>query len=137
MSGQEGRENLKFLCLDIKTPDDEEPLAIKILKQVKCFIDDFNPSFTIIIETASRKIHDVMKKEYPDFNYSLDIEPPAGLVLDPVSCSAIKAAHELGNTYAIAMRPRKITIANFTTYRRIIKHDVKLLRKIRNRLSRL
>lgn len=127
-----GKENLKFVCLDIKTPDDEELLAIEILKQVNCFIDDFNPTFTIIIETASRKIHDVMKNAFPHFNYSLDIEPHAGIVLDPVECSAIKAAHELGNTYAIAMRPRKITIANFTTYRRIIKHDVRLLRRIRS-----
>jgi hypothetical protein len=104
------------------------------MEKIKDLIEEFKPQFKSVMETASMEVYKMMKENMNYFNYALDIEPPAGIILDPSEYSAVGAAIENDNRFAIAMRPRKITVANWTTYRRIIRHDVKLL-KLHNQQS--
>lgn len=124
--------NLKVVCLDIKTPDEEAELSVEILCSVKEMIEQYKPKFLVIIESPSKAIHKVMKEHYPNLNYCLDIEAPPGIILEPILYSAVTAAMNNGYSYAITLRPRKITIGNFTTFRRIIMHDIKVTRTLRS-----
>ena len=73
-----------------------------------------------------------MKAHSPQHHYELDIEPPPGIVLNPAAYSAARPALTYGNSYATPARPRAVTLAPWTTHRRIVWHDVRLL----NRLQR-
>jgi glycerophosphoryl diester phosphodiesterase len=121
------KDMLKFLFLDIKAPASEKELSPEILACVEELKSVHQPSFKIIIETASTEVLDIMKEHYPSNNYVLDVEPPLGVILDPSEYSSVQAAIDRKINYALALRPRKITIANWTTYRRIIKYDLRLL----------
>ncbi len=123
------QKKLKYLFLDIKVPANESHLAVIILQNIKYFVKKYNPEFRIVIETTEKTILDKMKLYYKDFIYCLDIEPPPGFIFDPVLYSSVKEAIKNNNKAALALRPRKITFANWTTYRRIIRYDLKLLRK--------
>jgi glycerophosphoryl diester phosphodiesterase len=120
------KKKLKYLFLDIKVPDADAELSIPILNCISDLRKKYKPEFQIIIETSSKEMLDFMKKHNPDFNYVLDVEPPAGLILDPSEYSSVQSAIDNSVSHAIALRPRKITIANWTTYRRIIRYDLRL-----------
>jgi glycerophosphoryl diester phosphodiesterase len=120
------KKGLKLICFDVKTPGGEAEYAVPIANEIKKLIDQYNPVFDILIETTEPSVLKILKEKFPYFCYALDIEPAAGLILDPSEYSAVKAALDNDTHYPVALRPRKITVANFTTYRRIIRHDVKL-----------
>lgn len=120
------KKRLKYVFFDVKTPQEESELALAVLEKIKEFHCKYKSKFTIIVETCDRDIFILMKKNFPEFEYCLDIEPRAGIILDPTSFSCVKAAIEHKNKFALALRPRKITVANWTTYRRIMRHDLKM-----------
>ncbi len=120
------KKQLRSVCFDIKVPEDEPNLAVSILDHLKKFIDEFNPHYNFIIEAAEKEVLKTVKKKFPQFSYCLDIEPPLGFILDPKDYSSVKAAIEHKNDFALAFRPSKITIANYTTFRRIVRYDAKL-----------
>lgn len=120
------KKELKLVFVDIKTPAEDAHTAPSILKILKDLIEKYKPQYEIVVETFELSVFREMKKHYPKFKYSLDVEPPAGFILDPREYSAVKTAMENNIEYAVAFRPHKITIANWTTFRRIIRHDVKL-----------
>jgi hypothetical protein len=105
---------------------------LAILDILKKLIDEFNPHFNFIIETMEKEVLKAAKKKFPQFSYSLDIEPPLGFVFEPEDYSAVEAAIKNKNDYALAFRPRKITFANYTTFRRIVRYDVRLRAKHNN-----
>jgi glycerophosphoryl diester phosphodiesterase len=119
------KQNLKAVFLDIKTPPNEKEFALKIIEQIKSLIDKKTPHFKIIIETFYVHVLIEMKKNFPELNYSLDIEPRFGFVLNPIVYSSARYAIKYHNAYAIPLKPREITIANWVTYRRIVKYDMK------------
>jgi glycerophosphoryl diester phosphodiesterase len=120
------KKKLKNICFDVKVPADDAKYALAILDTLKKLIDEFNPHYNFIIETTEQEILNAAKKKFPQFSYSLDIEPPLGFIFEPQDYSSVKAAIENKNDYALAFRPRKITIANYTTFRRIVRYDVRL-----------
>lgn len=120
------KKNIKVVFVDVKAPPEDSKFAILILKILKEYIDKYSPSYEVVVETFELSVFLEMKKHYPHFRYSLDVEPPPGFILDPKKYSAVRTAIENNIEYAIAFRPRKITIANWTTFRRIIRSDVKL-----------
>jgi glycerophosphoryl diester phosphodiesterase len=121
----EEKDKLKYVFFDIKTPPEEAELALLILKEICSLSSKYRSRFTPIIETFYPEVLEKMKKEFPDFNYGLDEEPDFGFILDPRKFSGVQAAADHHNQYAISFRPRKVTIANWTTYRRIVRYDVK------------
>ncbi len=120
------KTQLRYIFLDIKAPPAEKDLALIILESIENCKKEYQPEYTIIIETASPEVLDFMKQHYPENNYILDVEPPLGIILDPTEYSSVQAAINHQINYALALRPRKITIANWTTYRRILRYDLKL-----------
>lgn len=136
------QKKLKAVFFDIKTPPDESDLGPVILEQLNDLFIKYNPEFEPVIETFHPEVLIKMKNKFPDFCYSLDEEPDFGLILDPRKHSSVKSAIKYKNHFAIAFRPRKVTIANWTTYRRIVRYDVKLrykhnLKNPETRITRL
>ncbi len=120
------KKKLKYVFFNIKTPPEEAGLSLVFLSSLKELILKYSISYGSIIETFHPEVLKVMKKDFPDFNYSLDEEPDFGLILNPSKFSGVRTAIDYHNKFAVAFRPRKVTIANWTTYRRIIRYDVKL-----------
>ncbi len=117
---------LKYVFFNIKTPPEESGLALVFLNELSDLLSKYSIKYNSVIETFHPEVLKVMKKEFPGFNYCLDKEPDFGLILNPSKFSGIHTAIDNNNRYAIDFRPRKATIANWTTYRRIIRNDVKL-----------
>jgi glycerophosphoryl diester phosphodiesterase len=119
------KDKIKYVYLDIKVPDDEKELFLVILDQLDELKKKYNPSCKFIIETFSKEVLETGKSKYPELIYCLDVMLPPGLILIPGSHSSIKLAALNKNTVALVLRPRKITIANWMTYRRVIRFDVR------------
>ena len=124
-----GQKRLKYIFLDLKTPSHKPDLALEIISQAKKLYDELNPSFKIIIETFNTKILLPLKENFPQFSYSFDVELHPGIVLLPRKYSSVKKALKLLNDVAIVLRPRIITIANWVTYRRLIRFEVRKQRR--------
>ena len=92
----------------------------------------YRPASTIILQCAAVEVLAAMKAHSPQHHYTLDIEPPPGIVLNPAAYSAVRPALVHGNSYATPARPRPVTLAPWTTHRRIVQYDLRLL----NRLQR-
>lgn len=119
------KDQVKYVFLDIKVPKNENKLILVILNQLDLLIKEYKLSTKFIIETFFLEVLEIAKRKYPDFNYSLDVEIPAGFIFLPRLHSTIKVASKNRNNVAIIMRPRQITIANWMTFRRVIWYDVK------------
>ena len=128
------KNQIKYVFLDIKVPKDEKELILIILDQLNILIKELNPSTKFIIETFSKEVLEVAKQKYPNLNYSLDVEIPAGFIFLPRIYSTINIASKNQNNVAIILRPRQITIANWVTFRRVIQYDVRR-KKILNKKS--
>ena len=120
------KPGLKYIFLDIKTPDEETEYSIPVVDEIKRLKRKFIPSFEIVMETGQKNVLTVLKNKYPELSFCLDIEPRPGIILLPRQYSSVRKAIKYGNKIAITLRPRKITIANWTTYRRIMKYDARL-----------
>ncbi len=117
---------LTYIFLDIKTPDEEKGSAIPIVEELRRLIDKFAPTFKIVMETNQKKVFKMLREKYPDMSISFDIEPRPGLILVPHQYSPVRKAIKYNNKVAVGLRPRKVTIANWTTFRRIMKYDTRL-----------
>lgn len=124
------KQNLKYVFLDIKVPDEEANLVLTILEKVHELKNKFQPEFEIVYETAEHKVLETMKKHSPENNHLLDTDLPLGLVLNPKKHSAVNVALEKKNNFALMMRPRQITIGSWATYRRVMRNDIKLIGKM-------
>lgn len=120
------QKKLRYVFLDKKVPDEEMEFAIPVVEEIKRLINKFSPPFEIVIETSQRNVFTLLKNKYTEYSLSLDIESRPGMILLPRKYIAVRTAIKHGNKVSIALRPRKITIANWTTYRRILKYDVRL-----------
>lgn len=119
------KSQIKYVFLDIKVPKDEKELILVILDQLDVLVKEFNPAAKFIIETFFPDVLEVAKQKYPNLNYSLDVELPPGFIFLPRMHSAVKVASKNKNNFAIILRPRQITIANWVTLRRVIWYDVR------------
>jgi len=95
----------------------------------------YRPASTLIFECATVEVLAAMQAHSPQHHYALDIEPPPGIVLNPAAYSAVRPALAYGNSYATPGRPRAVTLAPWTTHRRIVRHDIRLLNRLRRRAS--
>jgi len=119
------KKQVKYVFLDIKVPKEEKELILIILDQLNALIKEFNPTTIFIVETFFTEVLEIAKGNYPDLNYSLDVEIPPGFIFLPRLHSTIKVASKNQNNVAIILRPRQITIANWVTFRRLIWYDVR------------
>jgi len=123
------QNKIKLVFFDIKTPGSNANLSINMINCLTELVKSYKPEFKIVIETTEVEVLKVLKDNFSQYDYCLDIEPNVGLVLDPEDFSAVKAAIKYNNKYALAFRPQKITLANWTTYRRVVQFDIELKEK--------
>ena len=122
-------ESLYSVFLDLKVPASESELAIEIISQVKKLVDKHKPKFKIFIETFGKKVLLILKENFPDLNFSYDAELNPGIVLLPQKYSGVNKAIKYSNEIAVVLRPRIVTIANWVTFRRLIRFEVKRQRR--------
>jgi glycerophosphoryl diester phosphodiesterase len=119
------KEKVKYVFLDMKVPGDEKELVLVILNQLDFLVKKYNPTCKFILETFSKEVLATAKSKYPDFTYCLDVEIPPGFIFFPRMYSGTKTAIQNNNSIALVLRPRQITIANWMTYRRVMRFDVR------------
>jgi glycerophosphoryl diester phosphodiesterase len=122
-------EFLYSVFLDLKVPESESKLANDIMLQVNALVKQFKPKFKIFIETFNEKVLLLLKENFPEFNFTYDAEINPGIVLLPRKYSGVKKAIKYENEMAVVLRPRIITIANWVTFRRLIRFEVKKRRR--------
>ena len=118
------KNDLLYACLDLKIPPENAELVIPFSDCLKELLEKYKPKFKIVIETTYHEVLKILKEQNLNCAISLDIEPPAGFIFLPRLYGSINAAIKNHNTFAIALRPTKITIGNWITHRRIINYDV-------------
>jgi len=119
------KEIVKYVFLDLKVPSNEKELVLVILDQLKSLNCKYNPGCKFILETFNKDVLDTAKSKYPDLTYCLDVEFPPGFIFIPRFYSGVKTAIQNKNSIALVLRPRQITIANWMTYRRVLRFDVR------------
>ena len=128
-----GKENLKYVFLDIKVPADEAKWVLRITEKVQEYKSKYETKFEIVHETAEPEVLNLMKQHFPLNNYLLDTDVPPGIILNPKKHSAVNIAFEKKNQFALMMRPRQVTVGSWATYRRVMKNDIKTIYKMLKR----
>jgi hypothetical protein len=100
-------------------------MVLVILDQLNELTKKYTPQCKFVLETFSEEIIKTGKHKYPNLNYCLDVQIPAGFIFFPWLHSSIKIAAMNNNPIALVLRPRQITIGNWMTYRRVIRLDVR------------
>lgn len=119
------KSNLLYVFLDLKIPAVKADLVEIFMNKLEELLNEFKPPYKIVIETEHKEIQKKLRKDYPDYSFSLDIAPPLGFIFLPRLHSAVKAAIKNGNNFAVAIKPRQITVGSWITHRRIINYDVR------------
>ena len=117
---------LKAVFLDIKVPETDSALAQPMISRIEQILQRYRPAYKIVYLTAGKKIYDLIDPLLPQGNLSYDVEPPAGIVLQPFKLSSARTALENGNHYSSIVVPFTSTLAPWTTAKRIIQCDLKL-----------
>ncbi|MEO6046613.1 MAG: glycerophosphodiester phosphodiesterase [Candidatus Kapaibacterium sp.] len=120
------KPSLEILFLDIKIPANELEIVPRMLDAIDEILRRHKPKFRVVFETSIAEVVEAMKRHAPHHQFTLDVSAPAGIAIDPLKFSAMGEAIALGNQLATAQRPRQITAAPWTTYQRIVEHDVSI-----------
>jgi glycerophosphoryl diester phosphodiesterase len=123
------KEKIKYVFLDLKVPKDEKEMVLVILDQLDSLVKKYNPLCKFILETFSLEVLETAKAKYPNLTYCLDVELPPGFIFIPRIYSGVKTAILNKNSIALVLRPRQTTIANWMTYRRVMRFDVRKKRQ--------
>jgi glycerophosphoryl diester phosphodiesterase len=130
-----GRREVAALFFDIKVPTAHIDLVPVMMDGINRLLDRYRPASTLIFECSEVDVLAAMQVHSPQHHYTLDIEPPPGIVLNPAAYSAVQPALEYGNSYATPARPRAVTLAPWTTHRRIVQHDIRVLNRLQRHAS--
>ena len=126
------KDSLKMVILDVKIPQEKPEFVAPMLTSISELIETYQPEFKVILMSPYSTIIDEMKKTAARANYTLDIELPAGIVLDPPAYSAVDKAVGMKNHFASAGRPTILQLGPWTTYRRLIKYDLTRIEKLKD-----
>jgi glycerophosphoryl diester phosphodiesterase len=119
------KDKVKYVFLDLKVPSEEKERVLVILDQLDSLVAKYNPACKFILETFSKEVLVTAKNKYPDLTYCLDVEIPPGFIFIPRNYSGVKKAIVNNNPVALVLRPYQTTIADWMTYRRVMRFDVK------------
>ncbi|MBU1076129.1 MAG: hypothetical protein KKH98_02470 [Spirochaetes bacterium] len=124
MEWAQDKDSLKCVFLDLKASKDEIHLLGNIITEIKKLRQRYRPGYQIVIMTPDEVVLKKMQSLYPGAEYALDSLLPYGLVLDPESYSSVKKAKKAGTAIASAGRPIVFNVSPWTSYRRMVQHDV-------------
>jgi glycerophosphoryl diester phosphodiesterase len=125
------QSELCIVFLDIKLPSDRAELLRSLLTRLDRLVADLRPTFEIVLETVHPPMVRELAELAPHYSTTLDVEPPAGIVLNPEKCSAARAALANGANWAPPQKPRFTTFRGFDVHLEVAKHDVHLLAQAR------
>jgi glycerophosphoryl diester phosphodiesterase len=120
------KEKLQLVFLDTKIPDEEAGLVRHYIDSVEEVMERYGARFRIVFETVECEVLRAMKEYRPHHDYALDVVLHSGFVFDIEGGSCARQAIDHRNRYATPERPRQNTVAPWTTYRRLVEHDLKL-----------
>jgi len=126
-----GRREVMALFCDMKVPVERLDLVPVMMERVNGLLTRYRPAASLVFECTDATVLAAMQAHSPQHQYALDVEPPPGIVLNPAAYSAVRPALTYGNRYATPARPSKATLAPWTTHRRVVQHDLRLLRRLR------
>jgi glycerophosphoryl diester phosphodiesterase len=129
MEWADGEARIGLVFLDVKLPPRETKLVPRLLQQLDLLVERLRPRFRIVLESCHPEIVAELARLGPRYSHALDVEPHAGIVFDPESCSAVKAAIKHRLRLATPQKPRSITLWPFKTHRRIVERDLELMRE--------
>ena len=112
---------LQYIFLDLK-PNNLN-LNRKILSKVLETYKEHKLEIKIIIESFNKTILDTLVLEYPEFEYALDVSIPHGFSFFTKQYSAFLKS---GVHSGVLMRPVIPTFGGISSYKRIVKNDIKL-----------
>ncbi len=118
-------QQLEVVFLDIKTPKNEVGIIPQMIAEIDALIKKHQPAIQFIFLTPEKIILEALKKERPEYLFSLDIIVPLGIVIDPMDFSSVDAAIQLRDQVASVGRQAVLALAPWTTFRRIMTFDVR------------
>ena len=119
------RRQLKHVHFDIKIPSNATEYVGLMMDSIDALIAAHRPAFKIVYTTPSMPVLEAMEKRSFHPNYAFDVEAPFGLVLRPGRFSSVLVATRFKNAFATSMHPKVTTLAPWSTYKRVIKSDVR------------
>lgn len=121
---------LQALFLDVKIPRDGEGYAEILITALQRLVRELQPAFQIVLLSPHGNILRRLKTGLQEMDFSFDVILPQVIVIDPQEFSAVLEARKFGNHIASVGRPAAIGLAPWTTYRRVIEYDRKLMREM-------
>lgn len=126
------RRDLRHVHFDIKIPASRTDLVEPMMSRIDALIEQHRPAFRIIYSTPHMKVLEALERRAFHPDYAFDVEAPFGLVLRPSRFSSVRTAIRFKNAFATSVHPKLSTIAPWTTYKRIIRADIRF-REAHNR----
>lgn len=123
---------LRHVHFDMKIPSRQVELVEPMMDRIDALIAEHEPAFRIIYSTPHMTVLEAMERHAFHPNYAFDVETPFGIVLRPSRFSSVRTAIRFKNAFGTSMHPKVTTFAPWTTYKRVIRADVRL-REAHNR----
>lgn len=122
-----GRKELKTIFLDVKIPNDYSDRGEAFVAELDRIAKPYEDRFDFVIETAAQgMLRHLRTSAIERARLSFDQSVPPGLTLDPDKVSSAREAERRNLRASLVLRPRLYTIAPWTTYRRIIRHELSI-----------
>lgn len=118
------QSDLKVVFFDLKLAEEDTLLAPAYITRIRSIIDAYQPSFEVYFLAGEEAVYRNIVPLLPEGNLSFDAGVPSGLVLRPGRFGSVTSALRTGNRIASHVIPFVLTLAPWTTSRRIIEKDM-------------
>lgn len=124
MEWAQNNKNLELVFFDMKINSDYKTLVPSMMTEIAKIITKYKPHYKIVFMIPNISIFYEMKKLYPNYDYTIDIELPIGILLDEKNYSSVLFAKGAKNKFASVGISVIGQVAPWATYKRVIKFDV-------------
>lgn len=119
------KQSVRYVFWDIKTPARFAWIIPKLMDRLYGMLEEHQVQFRSVFLTPHIPVMDAMEAHRSHPNYMLDVEPPPGIILKPCSFTSSKMAIKYHNAFCNTIHPKASTIGPWTTFKRVIRCDVK------------
>ncbi|HET6511390.1 MAG TPA: glycerophosphodiester phosphodiesterase [Candidatus Kapabacteria bacterium] len=123
------KPQVRYVCWDIKTPERDGWIIPRMMTKLYSLLSEYEPHYKSVFLTPYIPIMEAMEAHCSHPNYMLDVEPPAGIILDPCKFTSSKMAIKYHNAFCDTIHPKAMTIGPWTTFKRVINCDVQTKKK--------
>jgi len=129
MEWAERQSGLHVIFLDVKIPEDGGRFTGIMADVLSSLIREVRPAYRIIMLSPYKTILTGLKERLTETDFSFDVILPQLISINPEEYSAVKNAQRFNNRVASVGRPASIGLAPWTTFRRVIDFDLKLMKE--------